>query len=102
MSSPGVTSGVDPNSTAGIVASLVPLVQAGLQAWDQQSLLQFNQQLIAQGKSPLSPDQISQLMTGVQPTVNLGISTQAQQILWYALIGAGALALLYIFMRSTR
>jgi hypothetical protein len=93
------TSMVDPNSTEGIVASLAPLVQAGLQAWDQQSIFDFNKSLIESGKAPLTADQMTSLMQGVQPTFNVGLSSNTQQVLTYALLGAGALALFYIFMR---
>lgn len=98
----GDTTTPDPNSTAGIVASIAPLVQAGLQAWDMQSIFDFNKQLITQGKAPLTQDQINSLLTGVQPTVNVGLSQQTTQVLEYVALGAGALALLYTVMKHAR
>ena len=86
---PGVTA--DPNSIAGIVSSLAPLATSVLAAIDQQKLLDYNMQLIAQGKPPLTSDQLVALQAGFTPQFNVGLSAGTTSTVEKIAIGAGLL-----------
>jgi len=92
---------IDP-TVAAIIASIAPLAQAGLQAWDQQSILDMQKALIAAGKPPLTADQISQLMAGVTPGVSLGLSTDTQTLVKDALIGAAVLVGGFLLLKAIK
>lgn len=86
---PGVTA--DPNSIAGIVSSLAPLATSVISAIDQQKLLDYNLQLIASGKPPLTSDQLVQLQAGFTPQFNVGLSSSTMSTVEDIAIGAGLL-----------
>jgi hypothetical protein len=81
---------------------ITTLLSAGLQTWDRQSLMNYNMSLIAAGKPPLTDAQMTALTSGLTPGVNVGLSSSTQQVLEYTLLGAGAFALLFVFMRRAK
>jgi hypothetical protein len=74
-----------------LIASLAPLATTVVSAIDQQKLLDYNLQLIAAGKAPLTPDQLVGLMSGTTPTVNVGLGTGTLSVVEDIAIGAGLL-----------
>lgn len=81
----------DPNSITGIISSLAPLATTVMTALDQQKLLDYNMQLIAQGKPPLTPDQLVALQSGSAPAVALGLTQGTTNVIEDIAIGGGLL-----------
>lgn len=70
-------------------ASLLDIIKAGLSAWQltaqQKAFLETNQQLIAQGKPPLSWDQFS-------PVASVGVSVDSGTKTMLYILGGAAIA----------
>lgn len=84
-------------------ATFLPQLLTGAAAvYTQQQLLDYNRDAASKGLPLLSTAQMQSMMQGAQPGVNIGVSQDVKQIATYALLGAGALALFYTFMRRAR
>lgn len=75
----------------GLVTALAPLATTVMSAIDQQKLLDYNMQLLAQGKPPLTPDQLVALQSGFAPQVQVGLSTGTTNVVKDIAIGGGLL-----------
>jgi hypothetical protein len=96
---PGAT-----DSTGGIDwSTLLPaLVTGASNVYTQQQLLDYNKSAVANGLPVLSAAQIQSLVSSGTPGVNVGLTASTQSLMEYALGGAAALAVFYIFMRRAR
>lgn len=74
------------------------LAQAGISAYQITQLSNLNQQLISQGRPPLSASQAA----AMAPQLNFGISGDTQNLLIYGALGIGAIVLLSSVMKSKR
>jgi hypothetical protein len=95
---PGVTP--DPNSWAALFQGLAPLATSVVSAIDQQKLLDYNLQLIAAGKPPLTSDQMIQLSSGTTPQFNFGLSPAATNTVEEIAIGAGVLVAAFLVIHA--
>lgn len=95
---PGATDSTDINW-----ATLIPsLVTGAANVFSMQQLLDYNKAAAAAGTPLLSAAQMQTMLTSAQPGVNIGVSDDIKSVVEYGMLGAGALALLYIFMRRAR
>jgi hypothetical protein len=87
-------SGTSPDNSdwlTNITAALPALASTVTGIISQQNLLDYNTQLIAQGKPPLTPAQLTQLQAGFTPGLNVGLGATTLTTVQNIAIGAGLL-----------
>lgn len=95
----GATDSFDWSSLTNLLPALLTGA-AGI--YTQQQLLDYNKNAAANGLPLLTASQMQTMMQSARPGVTVGVSQQVQSIVEYGLLGAGALAVLYMFMRRAR
>ncbi len=84
---------------ASIVTALAPVATGVIAQMDQQKLFDYNLQLIAAGKPPLTADQIVAMQSSFTPQLNVGLGTDTAALAKDALIGAGLLLSAFLVVR---
>lgn len=91
----GTAPGTSPDGfvadATALVASLGPVATTIMTGMNQQKLLDYNLRLIAQGKPPLTADQLIALQSSSSPQVSLGLGADTSALVKDALIGAAVL-----------
>jgi hypothetical protein len=80
---------------------IVPLIGQGLQVWNQQQVMDWAMKS-AQAGTPVNQSMLQTLLNQTTPGVNVGLSSSTQNLLMYALLGAGGLAMLMMLTRKSK
>ncbi len=89
-------------SSSDWLTQLAQLAAQGLQVYNQQQVLNYNLSQLQQGKPGLSTSQLNTLLQQTTPGVQVGLSSSTQNFATVALVGVGAVALLYMLTKSSR
>lgn len=97
------TSGTPGVTTTGTewYNQLIPLIGQGLQVWNQQQVMDWARQQAAAG-TPVNASVLQTLLQQSTPGVNIGLSQGTQNLVGYALLGFGALAILLVLLKTAK